>query len=123
MIYLVVLSLATVVQGETPSPAPVAIPPALDMPSYEEPAQPWAEVQEEAERLRCQKTIEQVRGEPIEPNLERGPATGDDGMMIAAVDKRIHGCPVVVMHNDKSDLRPAPKVELRQAQIVPAAGR
>ena len=123
MMYLAVASLVTALLGDAPPPSPDTAPPSFDMPNYQEPAKPWTEVQQEAERLRCQKAIEQARGEPVEPELERGPATGDDGVMIAAVDKRIDGCAVLVMHHDKSDLRPAPSVELREAQLIPAAGR
>ena len=123
MMYLTAASLATAMLGYPSLPSPDTAPPPFDMPNYQEPAKPWTDVLDEAERLRCQKAIEQARGEPVEPELERGPATGDDGVMIAAVDKRIDGCPVLVMYHDKSDLRPAPSVELRQAQLIPAAGR
>ena len=43
------------------------------------------------------------------PVWQRGPATGEDGYMIAAVDKRVDGCAVMQMHGDVNDLRPLPE--------------
>lgn len=60
----------------------------------------------------CRDRIDLVREErglpKLEPKLERGTATGEEALLIAAVDHRIDGCSVMVMRNDTSDVRPLP---------------
>jgi hypothetical protein len=56
----------------------------------------------------CRDRIEQVRAERGLPMLDRGTATGEEVLLIAAVDHRIDGCSVMVMKNDTSDVRPLP---------------
>jgi hypothetical protein len=56
----------------------------------------------------CRDRIEQVRDERGLPKLDRGTATGDEALFIAAVDHRIDGCSVMVMRNDTTDVRPLP---------------
>ena len=58
---------------------------------------------------RCAEVIRQVRDASGQPSIERGPAVEDDAQLIAAVDKRLDGCPVMQMHGDVSDLRPLPE--------------
>ena len=55
----------------------------------------------------CRDRIEQVRRETGQPTLDRG-GSPQEPLLIAAVDKRIDGCSVMVMRNDTSDLRPLP---------------
>ena len=58
-------------------------------------------------RLVCRDRIHEVRRELGKPALEReAPAT--EPLLIAAVDKRIGPCSVMVMRNDTSDFRPLP---------------
>jgi hypothetical protein len=67
----------------------------------------------------CRDRIEQVREETGQPKLERE-AWDEEPLLIAAVDKRIDGCSVLVMRNDLSDVRPIPRpgnrTTLRPAQ-------
>jgi len=56
----------------------------------------------------CRDRIEEVRNGRGLPKLDRKAASPDDGLLIAAVDKRIDGCSVMVMRNDTSDIRPLP---------------
>src|SRR5688500_3074570 len=55
----------------------------------------------------CRDRIHQVRRELGKPALDRD-ASPQEPLFIAAVDKRIGGCSVMVMRNDTSDLRPLP---------------
>ena len=52
--------------------------------------------------------IELVRQERGLPKLQRDTASLDEPLLIAAVDRRIDGCSVMVMRNDTSDVRPIP---------------
>ena len=61
------------------------------------------------ELQRCSDVIREVRSAEGLPALQRGPATGEDGYLIAAVDKRIDGCAVMQMHGNVNDLRPLPE--------------
>jgi hypothetical protein len=62
----------------------------------------------EGDKAVCRDRIEEVREERGLPKLDRGTATPDEALLIAAVDKRIDGCSVMVMRNDTSDIRPLP---------------
>src|SRR5262245_5364345 len=59
-------------------------------------------------RVPCRDTIHQVREARGLPQLERGAASPDEPLLIAAVDHRINGCSVMVMYNNTSDVRPLP---------------
>lgn len=61
-----------------------------------------------AEASVCRDRIEQVRAERGLPKLDRDTATGDEALLIAAVDHRIGGCSVMVMRGDTTDVRPLP---------------
>ena len=65
----------------------------------------------------CRDRIHEIRRELGQPELERD-ATPQDPLFIAAVDKRIGGCSVLVMRNDTSDLRPLP--EAAEHRLMPA---
>ena len=66
----------------------------------------------------CRDRIQQVRDDRGLPRLDRDNARPDEGLLIAAVDKRIDGCSVLVMRNDTSDIRPLP--EQGEARMMPA---
>lgn len=68
----------------------------------------------------CRDRISQVREERGLPKLERRAATPDQPYLIAAVDKRIDGCSVMVMRNDTSDVRPLPRATGARAELLPA---
>jgi hypothetical protein len=55
----------------------------------------------------CRDRIQQVRSERGLPTLDRD-ASPEEPLLIAAVDKRIGGCSVMVMRDDTSDIRPLP---------------
>jgi len=59
----------------------------------------------------CTDRIHEVREERGLPRLERGTATPDEPLLIAAVDHRIDGCSVMVMRYDTRDVRPLPTEE------------
>ena len=65
----------------------------------------------------CRERIQEVRRELGKPELQRD-ATPQEPLLIAAVDKRIGGCSVLVMRNDTSDIRPLP--EQGEARMMPA---
>ena len=67
----------------------------------------------------CEQTITQVRGANGQPALRREGAVPEDAEMIAAVDHRIDGCSVMVMHNDTLDVRPVPEPDDR-VELIPA---
>ena len=60
-------------------------------------------------RENCRDRIELVREERGLPKLERDSASPDEALLIAAVDKRVDGCSVMVMRHDTSDIRPLPE--------------
>lgn len=65
----------------------------------------------------CRERIQEVRRELGKPALDRDSAP-QEPLFIAAVDKRIGGCSVMVMRNDTSDIRPLP--EQGEAGMMPA---
>ncbi|MDC8753276.1 hypothetical protein OIK40_01315 [Erythrobacter sp. sf7] len=71
----------------------------------------------------CRDRITQVRestGKP--PLLDRAPASPERPHRIYAVDKRIDGCAVMVMHGDVSDIRPLPARPEGPVLQMPARG-
>ena len=70
-------------------------------------AAPRGEAPNAGGREVCLDRIEQVRRESGQPALDRD-ASPEQPLFIAAVDKRIGGCAVMVMRNDTSDVRPLP---------------
>lgn len=98
-----------------------AEPLALDMPSYEEPARQWHDVEDaRPSSENCRDTIRHVREENGQPALRKETADPDQPLLIAAVDHRIDGCSVMVMRNDVSDVRPLPKIPKSGPLIIPA---
>jgi hypothetical protein len=65
----------------------------------------------------CRDRIQEVRRELGKPELRRD-AAPEAPLLIAAVDKRIGGCSVMVMRNDTSDIRPLPAP--REHRLMPA---
>lgn len=70
-------------------------------------------------RLNCRDTIERVREANGQPALRRENAATESPPMIAAVDHRVDGCSVMVMHGDTSDIRPLPE-RSEGARVYPA---
>ena len=71
-------------------------------------------------RAACRDTITQVREQSGLPKLERGVSRPGKGLLIAAVDKRIDDCRVLVMARDTRDIRPEPEPGDRKARWLPA---
>ena len=65
----------------------------------------------------CRDRIQEVRRELGKPELPRD-VRPQDSLFIAAVDKRIGGCSVLVMRNDTSDIRPLPAPQ--EPRMMPA---
>ena len=59
----------------------------------------------------CRDRIHVVRAERGLPALEREAASADEPLLIAAVDRRIDECSVMVMLQDTNDIRPLPAPE------------
>jgi hypothetical protein len=95
---LMVLTFTTGAAAESVQ-APQAVPP--------EPV-PGAFVAHTDGKAVCRDRIHEVRQERGLPKLQRDTASPDEALLIAAVDKRIDGCSVMVMLNDLSDVRPLP---------------
>lgn len=81
------------------------------MPSYTEPAQAWRTIDDAmpVSAEQCRDAIQQVREHNGQADLRREPAEPNEPVMIAAVDHRLDGCSVMVMHDDASDIRPLPE--------------
>ena len=110
--------------GSTAALAQTAPPSAdsLDMPSYQEPAQSWRDIQDPIERERCKEKIRQVRAEAGKPEIDSEQETADPEkpLVIAAVDQSVDGCKVLVMKQDTSDIRPVPEPRKGPVRIEPA---
>jgi len=65
----------------------------------------------------CRDRIHEVRRELGQPALEPD-ASPHEPLFIAAVDKRIGACSVMVMRNDTSDIRPLPAPQ--EHRLMPA---
>ena len=68
----------------------------------------------------CEQRIQQVRDVSSQPALNKIPAVPGQGFFIAAVDKRVDGCPVMQMQNNINDLRPLPEPPEGPARLQPA---
>lgn len=55
---------------------------------------------------RCRDTVHEVRAERGLPELRRETAKPGEELLIKAVDHRIDGCSMLVMHHDTRDVRP-----------------
>ena len=104
---LALLPVAATAEVPAPVPAPgIVVPLAQDTESGMSNA-----------RIPCRDTIHQVREERGLPRLERDSRTREDPVMIAAVDHRINGCSVMVMHGNTSDVRPLPALPEGPAKL------
>ncbi|QNE03953.1 hypothetical protein [Croceicoccus marinus] len=112
---LLALVMAAPVPAQTAAPDRLALPNLADLPLAEN-------------RQRCRERIAMVRddrGLPPLPELDRDPEpdrdrTGPEPLLIAAVDRQIDGCPVLVMYRDHDDIREVPQPDDRRAGLIPA---
>lgn len=96
-------------QPVPPAPSPDPVPVIHEL-------EPYTTLSEET----CRDRITQAReaaGKP--PLLDRTPASPDRPNLIYAVDKRIDGCAVMVMHGDVNDVRPIPPRSEQGARVIP----
>ena len=70
----------------------------------------------------CRDTITLARAEEGLPP-ETPDSSSDDPLHILADEKRINGCPVLVMARDHRDIRPMPKPRDGRAMLHPLASR
>lgn len=73
-----------------------------------------------AEQASCRDRIQQVREGRGLPELDRRSASPDRPFLMAAVDKRIDGCSVIVMRHDTRDVRPLPLAADAAPELLPA---
>jgi hypothetical protein len=71
----------------------------------------------------CRDRIVAAREAHGLPRLSRDTAKPGEPLFIAAVDKRIDGCSVMVMRNNLSDIRPLPEFSDAPAQLIPLMGQ
>ena len=105
---LIALMLATGAAAETLA-APEAVPP--------EPVPGVTTAQADPKAV-CTDRIHLVRQERGLPKLQRDTATPDEPLLIAAVDKRIDGCSVMVMRGNLADVRPIPEAGPPRVQRI-----
>jgi hypothetical protein len=67
----------------------------------------------------CRDRIDKTREERGLPKLREDNAAPTDPLLIAAVDKRIGGCSVMVMRGNLADIRPLPKFQDGPAKRTP----
>ena len=94
----VALSLAALLPATGAMPPPEAPAPEIRM------AQPAPGLSSRV----CRDRIHEVREDLGLPRLDRDTASPDEPLFIAAVDKRIDGCSVMVMRDNLADMRPLP---------------
>lgn len=98
----------------------IAQPPALDtLPSRPQTVLPKDELTDPSASAVCRDRIDQAREERGLPKLSRDNSAPTDPLLIAAVDKRIGGCSVMVMRNNTSDIRPLPQFRDGPAKLTP----
>jgi len=78
------------------------------------------EFQGPPEPANCRDRIHAVREERGLPRLQRDTASPEEPLFIAAVDKRILGCSVLVMRENLSDVRPLPALPEGPPRLMPA---
>lgn len=88
-----------------------------DQPTFDAPARPWTSVDQAEKDLACRDRIQRARDTGGHPQVRSETANPDKPLFVAAVDRRIDGCSVMVMRHDTSDIRPLPKVENRPGMI------
>ena len=90
------------------------------LPGSEKTRPTMRELQAPPEPANCRDRIHAVREKRGLPRLERDTASPDEPLFIAAVDKRVGGCSVLVMRENLSDIRPLPALPEAPARLMPA---
>src|SRR5690606_15706722 len=86
--------------------------PLSAMPSYKDPTVAWKSHEDkQTDEAICRDRIHEARKRAGQPELQRGPASNDEPVMIWAVDRRENGCAVLVAKGVPDDIRPIPEIE------------
>jgi hypothetical protein len=101
------------VSATAKSPAPVPHPPLV--------SPHGGEITDPSASPVCRDRIDVVRESRGLPKLRRDTTAPAKPLFIAAVDKRIGGCSVLVMRNNTSDVRPLPQFQDGPAKMTPLA--
>jgi hypothetical protein len=127
-----ILALSALILGVGARAAPPPAAPALDAaPALKTPA-PWlsspkvlniSPATKEDPRANCRGHILATRDELGLPKLPDDDAKAGDPLFIAAVDKMIDGCEVLVMRDDTSDIRPLPQFQDGPGKVIPLGGQ
>jgi hypothetical protein len=100
-----------------PASLAAEVPAPTMAPSLVVPLAPDAPLGLQQGRVPCRDTIHQVRRERGLPEIQRETASPEEPLLIAAVDHRINGCSVMVMHGNTSDVRPLPALPEGPAKL------
>jgi hypothetical protein len=68
----------------------------------------------------CTDTIHLARRAAGMPSANRSTGSASEPLLLAAVDRRIENCRVLVMANDHSDIRPEPEFSSGEPRLRPA---
>jgi hypothetical protein len=107
LILVALLPASLAAEAPTPTPAPGLV----------VPRSPVVPLGPQQGQVPCRDTIHEVRRDRGLPEIQRETATPDEPLMIAAVDHRINGCSVMVMHGNTSDVRPLPALPEGPARL------
>jgi hypothetical protein len=123
-----ILSLSALVLSVGVSAAPPRLAPALTPSSASNLVPPTGarpnlfrspQTNSAASRLNCHGRIETAREERGLPKLQKDDAKPAEPLFIAAVDKMIDGCEVLVMRENLSDIRPLPEFQHGPGKLTP----
>ena len=119
-----ILSLSALVLGVGASAAPPQVPSveaqqALPSASVLKSPLESSPALKDDSRTNCRSRIETTRAERGLPPLQRDTAKPSEPLFIAAVDKLIDGCEVLVMRNNLSDIRPLPEFADGPGKLTP----
>jgi len=78
-----------------------------------------AETPLEPDPRRCARALPTLVDDNGPPLMDRGKADADEPLFYSAVEHRIDGCPVLVMHRT-GEVRPVPQVQQRRNLFMPA---
>src|SRR5690348_14530255 len=104
------LLLSVNASAEAPPPVNGVAPPPPGLANHDELTDPGASQV-------CRDRIDKAREERGLPKLDK--AAPNTPLFIAAVDKQIGGCSVLVMRNNLGDIRPLPQFQDGPAQLSP----
>jgi hypothetical protein len=82
-----------------------------------------APAQQDRAGVNCRGRIETARAERGLPKLQSDDAKAGEPLFIAAVDRLLDGCEVLVLRNDLSDIRPLPEFETGPGKLTPLGGQ